>query len=567
MATTRTRTRSTTTEELVPSPRQAPGLVTGTDLDAAVHPGTAASTSEGDDLDYVTFSLAGELFAVPMARVNEIIRMPSLVKVPLSPPSLLGLANLRGQILPVVDLRRCCAIDPVEATEATRVIVLNSAVPLGVVVDRVAAVLSVEASAVQDVGTVRSTIDSDLLAAVLRPAETSQMVAVLDVLRLIDEQFPTLAATVVTGAPDLAGDQLLTAEARDDSGGSADSGDIELVSFVVDGQEYALPIHQVQEIVQSPEAISHVPNSDPRVMGVMDLRGALLPVVSLRRIFNLPQAALDSSNRVVVVPLQEEGTGRRAAVGVVMDTVREVLRVPSDLVDGLPAFLATSGELAEVESICRLEGGARVVSVLSAQRLFAGNGLRAAIDSQLDEKVDAGDPEDEETQVQATTGRSLPGTQQQLVVFGVDDEEYCVNVDAVQEIIRVPEQLIKVPKALAFVEGLVNLRGSVLPVVNLRTRLGLPRRERDERQRIVVLIVAGVRTGFVVDSVIEVMKLEDSVVEPAPQLTTEQSGLITQVANLTASERMLLILEPEELLGREQVKALKDSAPEAAAAS
>jgi len=113
-----------------------------------------------------------------------------------------------------------------------------------------------------------------------------------------------------------------------------------------------------------------------------------------------------------------------------------------------------------------------------------------------------------------------------------------------------------VPKALDFVEGLVNLRGAVLPVVDLRSRLGLPRGERDDRQRIVVLIVNGVRTGFIVDSVTEVLPVTRSLIEPAPELSEEQARLVKQVANLAATQRMLLLLETDQLLATEQLAAL-----------
>jgi len=129
-------------------------------------------------------------------------------------------------------------------------------------------------------------------------------------------------------------------------------------------------------------------------------------------------------------------------------------------------------------------------------------------------------------------------------------------VDAVQEIIRVPDVLIRVPKALDFVEGLVNLRGAVMPVVDLRTRLGLVRGERDERQRIIVLMVDGVRTGFIVDSVTEVLRVSRGDLEPAPALSAEQARLVRRVANLAAAQRMLMMLEPEHLLATDELAAL-----------
>jgi len=150
------------------------------------------------------------------------------------------------------------------------------------------------------------------------------------------------------------------------------------------------------------------------------------------------------------------------------------------------------------------------------------------------------------------------GDEELFVVFRLDQEEYAVDVDAVQEIIRVPEALIRVPKSYDFVEGLVNLRGTELPVVDLRTRLGLPRAERDERQRIVVLIINGVRTGFIVDSVAEVARVGRHVLEPAPELSAEQARVVSRVANLPERGRMLLLVQVDQLLAADQAAALDD---------
>ena len=82
-----------------------------------------------------------------------------------------------------------------------------------------------------------------------------------------------------------------------------------------------------------------------------------------------------------------------------------------------------------------------------------------------------------------------------------------------------PEQLIRVPKAPSFVEGVINLRGTVLPVIDLRLRLGLKQVERTDRQRIMVFLISDVRTGFIVDQVAEVLKIPKAAIEPAPQLS------------------------------------------------
>lgn len=522
------------------------GPAAAPDDDGGPQEAKGGAEAEPDSENYVTFAIGGELLAFPMDRVREIIRMPDVVKLPLGPASLEGLANLRGRVLPVVSLRRSCGFPDVEHDEATRVIVIDVGMMLGFVVDRVAAVTTVERGEIDDASAVQATIDSDLLMGVIKSGAGDRMVAILDVEKVVEAEFRTIskclaATTASSGAPHDGDRADVEADASET---------LELVSFIVDGQEYALPIDRVQEIAQAPEAVTQVPNADRRVLGVMDLRGRLLPVVSLRRIFGLPQDALEAHNRIVVVPLAGSGTTGDSIVGVVMDTVRQVLRVPKDVVDELPGFVASSGQSTEVESVCRLEDGKRLVSVLSADRMFSVDGLRAAIDAeQDDQEVTAEVPGDEAVEV----GQN---EEAQLVVFRVDDEEYGVVVDEVQEIIRVPDQLIRVPKALDFVEGLVNLRGTVLPVIDLRSRLGLPRGQRDERQRIVVLIINGARTGFIVDSVAEVLKLHGSVVEAAPKLSEAQAELISNVANLADHKRMLLILDTAHLLASSQVAAL-----------
>lgn len=118
------------------------------------------------------------------------------------------------------------------------------------------------------------------------------------------------------------------------------------------------------------------------------------------------------------------------------------------------------------------------------------------------------------------------------MVFRLADGEFGVPIDSVQEIVRIPDELTHVPKAPAFVEGVTNLRGSVLPVIDQRKRLDLPALARNDRQRIMVFLLSGVRTGFIVDAVTEVLKVPRTAIEASPRLSGEQSRLLGRVANL-----------------------------------
>ena len=103
----------------------------------------------------------------------------------------------------------------------------------------------------------------------------------------------------------------------------------------------------------------------------------------------------------------------------------------------------------------------------------------------------------------------------QLVTFSTGDEEFGVDILKVQEII-LPMAITKVPKAPEFVEGVINLRGKVIPVIDLRRRFGFKPKAQDKYTRIIVIEINQMIVGFVVDSISEVLRIPASTVEPPP---------------------------------------------------
>ncbi|NBN93721.1 MAG: purine-binding chemotaxis protein CheW, partial [Betaproteobacteria bacterium] len=115
------------------------------DLNAAVEDPSNADDEVAADLNqYVTFKVGGDVFAAPMAPVQEIIRVPVTMRVPLAPSHLLGLANLRGHVLPIVSLRQIFGLPDIEGDELTRAVVIDLGTPMGFVVDSVTSVISIE---------------------------------------------------------------------------------------------------------------------------------------------------------------------------------------------------------------------------------------------------------------------------------------------------------------------------------------------------------------------------------------------------------------------------------------
>lgn len=142
----------------------------------------------------------------------------------------------------------------------------------------------------------------------------------------------------------------------------------------------------------------------------------------------------------------------------------------------------------------------------------------------------------------------------QLVTFSIGDEEFGVDILRVQEIIRTME-ITKVPKAPDFVEGVINLRGKVIPIVDLRRRFGLQYRDHDKNTRIIVIEITNMIVGFVVDSVSEVLRIPASTVEPPPPVVSGlESEYIKGVGKL--ADRLLIMLDLNRLLSSEEKDAL-----------
>jgi purine-binding chemotaxis protein CheW len=141
-------------------------------------------------------------------------------------------------------------------------------------------------------------------------------------------------------------------------------------------------------------------------------------------------------------------------------------------------------------------------------------------------------------------------SEQQLVVFDLSGEAYGISIESVREIIRLQE-ITQVPRTPEFVEGVINLRGKVIPVVELRKRFGLETKERDQDNRIVNVDIGGQEIGMVVDAVTEVLRISSNEVEPPSSvITTADSGYLRGIAKL--DDRLIILLDLEQVLSTEE---------------
>jgi purine-binding chemotaxis protein CheW len=155
------------------------------------------------------------------------------------------------------------------------------------------------------------------------------------------------------------------------------------------------------------------------------------------------------------------------------------------------------------------------------------------------------------------TNRSNATGSMQLVSFKLSDETYGIEITKIREIILVG-QITRVPETPHYIKGLINLRSSVIPVIDLRARFSLSENELTQDSRIMVLNVGRRTIGIVVDSVNEVLRVSEDQISPAPP-TVASLGNQYMTGLVRLEEQLLILLDVDRLFGEEATTAMDEA--------
>jgi purine-binding chemotaxis protein CheW len=283
------------------------------------------------------------------------------------------------------------------------------------------------------------------------------------------------------------------------------------------------------------------------MLGSTDYRGRLLAVLSLNELLGMPRPPAGARTRMVVVWL-----GAHQA-GLVVDAAKDVLRVDPRRLEAVPPILSRGRGEARIAAICRLENGARLVSVLSPEQL-----LDAAT---LDALAAFGATEAAATAAPAAAADAT----RRLVAFRIGNEIYALPLEIVDEVVRSPGRLARVPHAPALLRGVMNLRGRVVPVIDpsvrFASRAGVAARTGNESTgRVVIVTIDGVRVGLAVDELRDILSLPAEALRPAPELTPLGDRMVDRVALGAGDGSMMLVLDPQAVLAHAERDLLTDIA-------
>ena len=296
---------------------------------------------------------------------------------------------------------------------------------------------------------------------------------------------------------------------------------------------------------------------------------------SLKKFASALENILKEEQRILVIE-----TGG-VTLGMLVDHVNEVIRVPMKIIEDVATVGTTTSR--DLHGVAKLENGKRLIMILDETALISAEDMELLeqLDKQAGGKTcqsaekspEEGQNEDiellekltcESAAEHVSSNAESDSTQmeleeEQLVTFNLDNEEFGLRITDVQEINRLGE-ITQLPKAPSFVEGVTNLRGDVVPVIDLRKRFNMPPAQRDDRTRIIITDMGGRKTGLIVDRVNEVMRMPKRCVESAENVVAgmTDADFVEGIGKLDKEGRMIILLNTEKILTRQETNLLKE---------
>jgi purine-binding chemotaxis protein CheW len=597
---------------------------------------------------FVLFRIGNELFSSRIERVKEIIRYPTVTSIPRAPKFLSGIANLRGSILPIIDTRVMLGIEREDITESTRVLVIDTGDhQTGLIVDGVNGVFSLEDAVIEPPPpTIELEVDVKYVKNIIKRKDLDKLIMELD-LDLITS-FESSDKSEKSYRKSL----ISSKEGTIEESSRESINEIQLVTFIIGEEEYGFPIESVREVLRV-GYLTEVPNTPSYVLGVLSVRNTLLPVIDLRKLFDLPSLGEDirenlerlrrehelqvrdivnsltlgaditrysfeecalrrwleefktssedlarsiqsarydhqelhrkmeeagrlkdaSSEEIdafskelnhflerLNIDIEEIGSSIETAVkedqkilvvqfkdlsvGFLVDRMQQVIRVQDKAIESPPAILSTD-KTKNLKGIVKLDEGKRLILVLNEEKL-----------------INVGEIEEIREKTASSTGMEYveeTSTEEiQLITFNVGREEFGITIDHVREINRL-DKITSIPRAPAFIKGVMNLRGNVIPIIDLRERFGLEEATSSEVRRVIIVEISEKLTGLLVDSVSEVLRLSKRDVESPPGIieTDVEMKFISGIGKADGGKRIILIIDADKILSSEEKEALK----------
>ncbi len=477
-----------------------------------------------------SFYLAGSEFAVSVSYVQEVVNAPTkYTSVPLAPTYLKGLFNLRGTVVPVLDLRQLLNLNATESRDLQKVAIieLNGAC-VGLLFDKTGEVFKNNEDERSDFDLAHS---QGVVSGVFKKESGQRIVQILDVGRLFKLQ-------------NIPKDSSRTRLARE-SLGKKRGNRSQCISFVVGPARCSLPISDIQEIIK----VNQVNESALGVgdcIGTIDLRGATVPVIDFAsllkyRAVDRSEAATKGDRRVVVMKLEQE------FFGLMVDSIDSIITY---FPDELLTFPMVEQSKSDMFLGCITGHGEFDVLLLDHQKILTNAEINDI--TRGHSKLYRSHERSKESI------KSKGGARRTYITFKIDSS-YAVAIGDVKEIIDYPKQLLQPPGMKNHVRGVLNLRGELVTIIDARSMyMNASKLSQTDFSKVLVFKKNDVHFGLVVDTVESIVTFAENDKVKLPEMLYRQNeeGIsadiseAVEVMDANEEKRNMLILSVESLSQR-----------------
>ena len=440
-------------------------------------------------MEILKVKLNSEFYGFEAGNIEQILEIPPITPVPLTGREILGVCVIAGKIINVIDINQIINNFQSNITKDSRILKLFNK-DIAFLVDSIEAIIEVKEENLEENG--------DIISHFYK--ENNDVVMILDIEKILKK-------TIIEEYTPIKIDKI----EQDTQNLKSNDEFKRVLFFKAGGENFAIDIEILREIIYVSE-ITPISNSD--ILGVITLRDKVLNVIDINEILGFSKNEITDKSRILVA------IDEKKAIALLVDEVEAVKNIEVNLIENINV----SEEL--IEGVYK---GEKIYSIISTSF------IRNLIDKYY--------TEEENVEIHKESNVS------EIAVFKIDNEEFAFDIEDVQEIIKYDE-ITPIPDAPEFIEGILNLRGQVIPIMSLPKRLNFEEKI-DDKTKIIVCLIKDERIGFIVDDVIEILFVEDKYISKAKS----EDALFDEVINL--EDRVILKIKVENLLDEESLEEIK----------
>lgn len=461
------------------------------------------------------------LFAFDGDKIEQILRVPDVTAIPLADKGVKGVSTISGKVVAIIDMGEVLSLSSVDEKKlSARVLTIAcDGCDYGILVDEV---LGMEA-----VDEINYEVSEESAAVICGFYKTET-----DIYQIINECVSINTLTLHDFKP-VELDSY--DENKNENSEELSSQESDRCIFLTLGdEEFAISLEVAREIIFVPKNITPISDANFGVMGMITLRDELIVALNLKQLIGVDEnnddkKVQEKEKRLLILSAHEK------SIALLVDSISEVKDILTNLTEKLPERFADS----KIEAVYKEEES--IASILSEKYLTdLLNEYSISHDKKSVHVSDEDANKDQEDEEMS-----------EVAVFQIAGEEFALDIEDVQEIIRYT-QITNIPEAPEFVDGVINLRGVVIPIVSLPERLDFEK-VITPKSKILVSTILDEKIGLLVDDVNEVMFIDNKYVNKS----SSSDALFSDVITLDEGKRIILKLRISSVLDQKTIDSIK----------